>query len=463
MNIKKKIKSCLYAAMSIIIATGAFAGAAATSQNIVADAENSEKTYKIMCMGDSITDGYINGDNGYRKYLCYYLQQDDISYDMVGAKNNWTNESTYNWNGTEITYDPAHCGYSGYAIKQYNGRSGLYETLFGGENMIQTYDPDIMILQIGTNDLLDARLNAIDNMGDITSQTSALQRLESLVDEIIINMDNTDMLFLASVPDIDAEVRADWLGAYGYLINVDVNNTAELQAKVDEYVDTYNAGVKALVDKKKAEGVNIGFADINSVVDMKAGLYDGVHPNETGYAAMGKLWGDTLKNYIDNAGDITQTTTTTTNTTTTTTTTTELTTSITTTTTTATESTTELTTTSEVTTTTPELTTSESETTTTSTTPETTESTTSTTEATTTTTVTTTNSTTTITTEPDSNLGDANWDNNINMSDYIALRKYLVKAISIYDINAKNCDMDGNGKLNIFDAAILIQMIIDKS
>ena len=29
---------------------------------------------KIMCVGDSITHGYINGDNGYRKYLCYYLQ-----------------------------------------------------------------------------------------------------------------------------------------------------------------------------------------------------------------------------------------------------------------------------------------------------------------------------------------------------------------------------------------------------
>ena len=46
------------------------------------------------------------------------------------------------------------------------------------------------------------------------------------------------------------------------------------------------------------------------------------------------------------------------------------------------------------------------------------------------------------------------------MLDCVALRKYLVKAISIYDINAANCDMDGNGRLNIFDATILMQMII---
>ena len=33
---------------------------------------------KIIAMGDSITHGYINGDNGYRKYFCYDLQQNGI-------------------------------------------------------------------------------------------------------------------------------------------------------------------------------------------------------------------------------------------------------------------------------------------------------------------------------------------------------------------------------------------------
>ena len=52
-------------------------------------AENASDAYRIMCVGDSITHGYINGDNGYRKYLCHYLAQDGISYDMVGPENNW--------------------------------------------------------------------------------------------------------------------------------------------------------------------------------------------------------------------------------------------------------------------------------------------------------------------------------------------------------------------------------------
>ena len=122
-------------------------------------AENSDKL-KIMAVGDSITHGYINGDNGYRKYLCYHLQQNGIDYDMVGPNNGWSDTATYNWNGTTITYDPAHAGNSGYSIMNYSGRSGTYEFLFGNGNMIQTYDPDMVLLQIGTNDLLDANLGS---------------------------------------------------------------------------------------------------------------------------------------------------------------------------------------------------------------------------------------------------------------------------------------------------------------
>lgn len=444
MNIKNNVKRCIETVMSCVIAVGAFGGAVSMSNTHDVHAEDSEKTYKIMCMGDSITHGYIDSNNGYRKYLCYYLQQNNISYDMVGAENNWTNEATYDWNGTTITYDPAHCGYSGYAIQKYNGREGLYETLFNNNNLIASNDPDIMILQIGTNDLLDARLNVTENMGDITSQTTALQRLEGLVDEIITNMDATDMLFLASVPDIDAEIRSDWLGAYGWITGVDTNNKIELQAKVDEYVNTYNAGVKALVDKKKSEGVNIGFADVNGVVDMKSGLYDGVHPNETGYNAMGKLWGDTIKNYLDGMGTVE------TNTTETTTTTTETSTISSTTTTDTITKTTETSTTSDTTTTDTTKTTTETSTTSDTTTTDTT------------TTITTTTETT-ITTDINKYLGDLNWDNKVNMSDCVLMRKYLVGAVNIYNINYNNADMDENGRINIFDASCLLEVLINKN
>ncbi|MGN0630073.1 MAG: GDSL-type esterase/lipase family protein [Ruminococcus sp.] len=398
-------------------------------------AENAADSYKIMCVGDSITHGYINGDNGYRKYLCYYLAQNGISYDMVGPENNWTDCVEYNWNGTSITYDPAHCGYSGYAIRQYNGRNGIYETMFGNGNVMQTYNPDMVLLQIGTNDLLDARLDIVNNAGDITAELSAVERLEGLVDEIILNMDASDSLFIASVPYIDAEVRSDWLYAYGYILGVDTSNTAQLQDKVNECVDRYNAGVKAIAEKKFAEGKNVHFADINSIVDMKTGLEDGVHPNESGYAEMGKLWANTLSLYL--GGDTPSDTTTTEITTTTTETTTDTT-----------------TTTIETTTTEPETTTSATETTTflTSESSVTTETTTVSEEVTTTTT----------TEQVQENLpGDANGNGSIELADAVLLRKYLLGITENSGIVITNCDMDSNTKVNIFDAVMLLEILTE--
>ena len=108
--------------------------------------------------------------------------------------------------------------------------------------MIEAYDPDIVLLQIGTNDLLDNQNAGITD------------RLEKLVDKLLDSIDSNSMLFVASVPDIDVSVRHDWLWAYqssGYSYE---NNPEEFTALVEQSVDNYNASVKELVEKKQAAG-----------------------------------------------------------------------------------------------------------------------------------------------------------------------------------------------------------------
>ena len=274
---------------------------------------------KIIAMGDSITHGYINGDNGYRKYFCYGLQQNGITdFDMVGPNNNWTDSATYDWNGTTITYDPVHAGYSGYAIQKIGSRQGLQETIFDttytdgdvSGNMMKVYQPDVIMLQIGTNDVLDAQLTGI---GD---------RLEELVDKLIPYVSGDgQVLYLASIPDIDAAKKYDWLGAYQWTYGVSYeSNPEKFVATVQAAVDDYNTSVKNLVAKKQAEGAHIEFSDINSTIDISAGdLEDGVHPSEQGYAKMGQYWSNLLtETYFH--GTVTPTTTPTTTATTTTTT-----------------------------------------------------------------------------------------------------------------------------------------------
>ena len=160
---------------------------------------------KIMALGDSITDGYWTG-GGYRKYLCYEMEQKGYSnIDMVGPKGG--NSESFNYNGKSVTYDGNYAGYSGYAIQYMTGtetRQGILETInsdYGnGKNMIEAYDPDVVLLQIGTNDILS---NYNENI---------TVRLENLVDNILASMDGeNDLLYVSTIPDINVAERYDWL------------------------------------------------------------------------------------------------------------------------------------------------------------------------------------------------------------------------------------------------------------
>lgn len=397
-----------------------------SSLSSAADAE----PLRILAMGDSITDGYINGDNGYRKYLCYHLQQQGLTnFDMVGPQNSWSDTATYDYNGTTITYDPAHAGYSGYAIQAMSGRSGIRETVFDQTyygtdgttgNMLEVYDPDMILLQIGTNDLLDAQ-------GE-----DAPERLEALVDKIALYLDEDDVLFLASIPEIDVEVRNDWLGNYQWIYGIPsyADDPETYIATVERCVDEYNAAVESLVEKKQSEGMNIRFADINSVVDMKNGLYDGVHPNEDGYACMGQYWSEQVLAYLNGTEPVTTTTATEEQPTET-----------------VTETTTTETTTTSETVTTEETVDTADITETADTTTETSEETTET-------------ETTVDTQEPTLLKGDVTLDGSINLADVVQLCHYLLGQDSLSYEAYQRADMTEDAVVNGFDLAALRQYLL---
>ena len=445
--------------LSLILAGGLLGslslGAFAVSPKTAAAAEE-DAPLRIMAMGDSITHGYINGDNGYRKYFCYDLQQAGFTnFDMVGPNNSWTSTATYDYNGTTITYDPAHAGYSGYAIQAIGNRSGILETVFQNTytdnetgksgNMLEAYQPDIILLQIGTNDVLDAQNSGI---GD---------RLENLVDQILPYLEEDgDMLFLSTIPDIDVSVRYDWLGAYQWRDGSGLSYESDPEAftaKVQGSIDSYNAIVKELVEKKQAEGKHIRFADIHSVVDQKPGLKDGVHPNESGYACMGQYWSEQVLDYLNNkTPSVTGTTTVTLPETTTSTTETTVTTTVSTSETTpaATESTTD----TETTTTTQTTVTSETE-------PVSTEAMTTTTTATNTETAPVSTTTTTAET-PAPPLGDVNLDGSRNLADAVALTRYLIGDMSLSYESYLQADVTRDQLLNGLDLALLRQWLLQE-
>ena len=249
---KKKLLSALTAVVMTFCMTASFMNTSAEEEN---------EKIRIMPLGDSITDGF-NVVGGYRTPLWKTLEQNGYTDNIEFVGQNW---------GGEVA--PRHSGYSGYAIADIpNQRMGIYNFI---DWLMTEYPADVVMLQIGTNDILSSY--ELDGMGD---------RLELLVDSVLNYIPEGGMLFLATIPYMDADVTT-YTDAY----------TVE---EMDKAVDDYNAQVKALAEKKIAEGKPVTLSDNNAVL-TKADLADGVHPSEEGYAKLGAHWYEMLKPYLDNA------------------------------------------------------------------------------------------------------------------------------------------------------------------
>ena len=269
--------------------TAATAPTPTTVTTTAQTAPNTEKTYKIMSIGDSITDGY-GVDGSYRKFLYNGLAEKGIKVDMVGSKGgNMTAEYTDEKTGKSFKYDNDNTGYSGYAIQEYSGRSGILETLKSTDCLSEK--PDIVILQIGTNDIIDN--HELDKAGE---------RLKGLIGYILENIPSDSALFVTTVPDVDPNRSGvyDWFGNYRHSADWQTqydDNTAE--KNIHKAVEKYNSDVQSVVEAIAKTDSRVHFADVNSAVtSVKEQLGDGVHPNNDGYKAMGEYWTNVISAYI---------------------------------------------------------------------------------------------------------------------------------------------------------------------
>ncbi len=217
---------------------------------------------KVMPLGDSITAGYTT-EGGYRNQLCSLLVENELSayVDFVGSESSGTG------------YDTNNEGHSGWAIAaisasddiEGSGRKGLTTNI---DTWMTDYTPDIVMLQIGTNDIL--------SQYDLTN---APTRLETLVDKVLAKLPEDGKMYIATIPYIDVTSK--------------YNNTGiSTQTEMDEIIDTYNAAVETLATSKE-----LTLVDVNSWLTL-SDLTDGVHPTVAGYAKMGNNWYEILESEI---------------------------------------------------------------------------------------------------------------------------------------------------------------------
>jgi lysophospholipase L1-like esterase len=159
-----------------------------------------------------------------------------------------------------MTFPRGHEGYSGFTIDSdatHNGISPLVDAA------ISMFRPHIILLHIGTNDI----------NGNV-DRANAPTRLGALIDRII-NDSPTALLVVAEIIPT----------------TTDATNTA---------VRAYNAAIPGLVQQRAAAGKHIVLLDMyttfTSNTNYKTALMnDNLHPNATGYAAMGDAWYATIR------------------------------------------------------------------------------------------------------------------------------------------------------------------------
>lgn len=232
------------------------------SRSIIANLEKSftflpeyKTPLKIMPLGDSITYGVIGNNDkesgGYRTKLWNKFTADGLPVEFVGSLSN----------GPDNLSSKNHEGHPKWKIEQ-------IAALVNG--CLSTYQPDLILLMIGTN---DTRGNSLRRM---------IRELRALIDQITAQLPDAQLL-VASIPPIHPAMKP------------------ALQVLRALY---FNAAIPGIVNSKVAQGKKVTFVDMRdlTVNDLTAstspGLDNGLHPNAQGYCKIASFWHDAVLKVI---------------------------------------------------------------------------------------------------------------------------------------------------------------------
>jgi acyl-CoA thioesterase-1 len=205
-----------------------------------------EGPLRIMPLGASYTAGLtvIDGQDvfqgGYRRELETLLVQEGVDFEFVGSQEDPP---------TADIVRKHHEGHRGWRIDSIDGSASTW---------VSRYRPDVVLLLVGTNDILQNY-----------SLASAPDRLDTLVGHLL-KMDSVKYVFVSSILPL-----------------------ADLA--LDAKVQTYNAAIETRISARKLQGQPVDWVDIynDSGVTVQE-LSDGIHPDALGYDKMAHVWFDSF-------------------------------------------------------------------------------------------------------------------------------------------------------------------------
>jgi lysophospholipase L1-like esterase len=214
-------------------------------------------TLTIMPLGNSITRGVSGSYNkiGYRRKLYLSLFNNGLNVDFVGSKSN----------GIISDFDRDHEGHSGYHAKNpVDVNISIADNLLSWlSDLVKT--PDIILLHVGTNDIIQMEL------------------YNENVNDLILDVNN--------ILDIVDSFNTEILVVVAQIINRD-DNLSTLIVNESDSTSKFNTKLVDLVTGRKMSGDKIMLVDQESALNYPADLVDGIHPNQTGYDKMAPIWFD---------------------------------------------------------------------------------------------------------------------------------------------------------------------------
>lgn len=228
-----------------------------TSRSIIASLEKGftlpayNPPIKIMPLGDSITYGIMGTNDrnsgGYRTELWNKFVADGLKVEFVGSKSS----------GPDSQSNRAHEGHPGWTIKMIAGSVNEWLT---------TYQPDIVLLMIGTNDAGRKSLKIM------------IEELSALIDQITAHSPHTQLL-VSSIPPIHPTAKPVIRGLRAIY---------------------FNTAIPIIVNSKIAQGKKVDFVDMRDLTvndltsSLSLGIDSGLHPNAQGYSKIANFWYDAV-------------------------------------------------------------------------------------------------------------------------------------------------------------------------
>lgn len=226
-----------------------------------------KQTTNILCLGNSITNG-VDTFNSYRRNLWQLLHANNYNFDFIGS---WSKHHA----GTDVPipdFDMDNEGHSGWMFEHIL-KPPQWDSARGNLNeWIKTYTPDIVLIELGTNDVFQCRKPA-----DMFANLNVILYLLREKNKHI-------KIFLAQILPLGTQWSEKKLcnndTTYANAI-INLNKQIALYAKQHSTTESHII----IVDQ---------FTGVNPATDM----FDDIHPNTKGEKIMAERWFEAIKIYL---------------------------------------------------------------------------------------------------------------------------------------------------------------------